>query len=121
MTTMISAIVSMMVAENSVATTSHSFIRLSVIKDGAPVVLHADQRDPILFRFVESLRKRAQPEIAIVSDFARSVIVVEKQRKPRTRPGFDVAQHRQIAVGIAERENRPPSNMQSDVLGLYIP
>ena len=55
---------------------------------GLPVALHADDRDAVLAGLVERLDERAQPEVAVVGELALGVVMVDKQRKPRARPGL---------------------------------
>jgi hypothetical protein len=46
--------------------------------------------------------------------------VTKQQREPRATAGLGITQHREIAIGIAESEQRPAADMQADVQRLRL-
>src|SRR5215831_6423378 len=85
-----------------------------------PVALHAHYGNTALARLVERLGERAQLELPVVGDLALGVVVVQQQREPRAGAANRVAQHREVAVRIAEREDRPAADVEADVLRLHV-
>src|SRR5262245_31698190 len=87
-------------------------------ENGLPILLQSYSRDAVLARIVERFRERAQREVAIVRDLALGVVVMEQEREPCAVPTHRITHHREVAIGIAESQNRPPADVQSDVLDL---
>src|SRR5262249_53083293 len=61
---------------------------------------------------------RTQAELAVVSQFAFRVVMMKQKCQARPFACLRIPQHCQIAVRVAERENRPPADVQGDVLRL---
>jgi len=60
---------------------------------------------------VERVGERAQTELAVVGELALGIVVVHEQCETCTRPAPCIAQHREVAVRVAERQNRPAADV----------
>jgi hypothetical protein len=87
----------------------------SVVKDLSPVILYADEGDAVCRGIVERVCERTKAEIAVISDLALRIVMVDEQRQACAGTRFGVAQHGEITVGIAESEDGPASDMQTDI------
>ena len=70
---------------------------------------------PRLIASSQALSSWPTLRLAIVGVFALGVVVVEQKHEPRTRAVGRVLQHLQVAIRIAERQDRPPADVQVDV------
>ena len=93
-------------------------LRSGVRKYRLPSPLHANEGDVVFVCAVERLKERAQLEIAVIGVLPLLIVVVEKEGKTRATARLRVAQHREIAVGIAKSQDWASSDVKSDVLGL---
>ena len=85
-----------------------------------PSPFHAYEGDVIFVCAVERLDERAQLEIAVIGVLPLLIVVVEKEGKTGATAGLRVAQHREIAVGIAKCQDWASPDVKSDVLGLRL-
>ena len=79
-----------------------------------PIPFHADNSNAVIPSLIERLGQRAQSELAVVGRLPLRVVMAKKQRKAGSRARLCVTHHWKIAVGIAERQQGPPADMQAD-------
>src|SRR5262245_42322476 len=91
-------------------------------KHGAPVVLHADDRPALGQRLVPALAERLQLVGAIVCVLARRIVVMNEEREAWTTAVPRPLQHLQVAIGVAERGNRPTADpaLNADRLAFFV-
>src|SRR5262247_3621495 len=75
-------------------------------EDLLPVRLHVDHRPVALPGFVERLVEPADVRVPVIGIFALGIGVMNNAHETGTRPGGGPLQHLQVAVRIAESENR---------------
>src|SRR6516162_7516285 len=90
----------------------------AILKNDVPVALHANHGDPVVVRFLQRFVERTQPELTVIGDFAFSVVMVKEKSQAPALAGLGVPQHRQVTIRLAKRQNRPPADVQRDVLRL---
>src|SRR4029450_4232991 len=79
---------------------------LWIWKDRLPVRLHVDDGPAAFFRLVHRLVEPADARIAVIGVFALGIDVVHDTHESRAGMGGSPLQHLQVAVRVAEGENR---------------
>src|SRR6516162_1573186 len=115
-----SSSVSMAVMVDCAGMTTSTYVLGARFENDVPVALHANHGDPVRVRFLQPFVKRTQPELAVIGDFSLSVVMVKEKSHARAFAGFGIPHHRQITIRVAKRQNRPPTDVQSDVLRLRL-
>src|SRR5262245_63749720 len=90
--------------------TSLAWLGLVERKDPLPVLLHVDDGPALRLRLLERLVELADRRRMVVGPFALGVGVVHEQREARARAGGRPLEHLLVAVGVAERHQRPPAD-----------
>ena len=68
--------------------------------------------------FVELAVESADVRFAVVGPLARGVVVMDEHPQPRTGAAVRPFEHLEVAVGVAERGDRPPTDVQLMPTGL---
>src|SRR5262245_15457664 len=91
---------------------------LWIWKDRLPVRLHVDHSPAALLRFVQRLVEPADARIAVIGVFALGIGVVHDAHETRAGMGGSPLQHLQVAIRVAEGENRvtPDETIDADRL-----
>src|SRR5262245_26682051 len=76
-----------------------------------PVALHADHVPAFGEGVVPGLVEAADLALPVVSDLALAVVVQHQQCQTRAAAAHRVLQHLPVAVGVAERQDRPPADV----------
>src|SRR6185312_6364541 len=84
----------------------------------SPVALHVDDRPALGAAFIERLVELADMGFPVIRPFTLRVGMMHDSGKARAIAGRRPLQHREIAVGIAEGEDRPPADEAIDADGL---
>src|SRR5262245_66297424 len=84
-------------------------------EDLLPVSLHVDDRPAPALRLVERLVQPADVRLAVVRPLARVVGVTHDAHEARALAGRCPLKHLLVAVGVAERQERPPANDLLDI------
>src|ERR1700751_4912810 len=89
-------------------------------KNDVPIALHAAPGDSVGVRPVQRFAERTQPELSVIGDLPLGVVVVKEKSQAWAFAALAIPQHRQVTVRIAERQDRPPADVQRDVFRLRL-
>src|SRR4029450_2316696 len=87
-------------------------------KDRLPIVLHVHPRPAFGSRLVERLVELAYSRIPVIGVFAHGISVVHKAHEAKASAGRGPSPPLLVAIGIAEGEDRLPTDEMVDALGL---
>src|SRR5690349_3462313 len=83
-----------------------------------PILLHVDDDQAAGRRLVERAAQRANARAAVVCVFAHGVRVVNDDTQSRTGSRRRPFEHLEVAIGVAERRDRPAADLLLNADGL---